>query len=69
LLENAVLAWMENDGGRAAAENGQLHQSLVTIVERVAIEALLTQTGGNQLRAAALLGINRNTLRLKRGKE
>lgn len=69
LLENAVLAWLESDGGRAAAENGQLHQSLVTIVERVAIEALLTQTGGNQLRAAALLGINRNTLRLKRGKE
>ena len=68
-LEKAVHGWLDSDSGRAAAENGQLHQNLVTIVERVAIEALLAQTGGNQLRAAALLGINRNTLRLKRGKE
>ena len=31
-----------------------------------AIDEMLERTQGNQLRAAAMLGINRNTLRLKR---
>ena len=35
-------------------------------LERRAIEAALQETGGNQTKAAALLGINRNTLALKR---
>ena len=34
-------------------------------VERPLLEAVLQHTGGNQLRAASLLGINRNTLRKK----
>jgi two-component system nitrogen regulation response regulator GlnG len=34
-------------------------------IERPLLEATLLHTGGNQLRAAALLGINRNTLRKK----
>ena len=44
----------------------RLHEHLVGLVESELIEAALAQTGGNQLRAAAMLGINRNTLRLKR---
>jgi two-component system, NtrC family, nitrogen regulation response regulator GlnG len=32
-------------------------------VERPLIEAMLARHGGNQLRAARALGINRNTLR------
>jgi two-component system nitrogen regulation response regulator GlnG len=38
---------------------------VVAAVERPLIELVLEQTGGNQLRAAELLGINRNTLRKK----
>ncbi len=43
----------------------ELHAAVVAAVERPLIELILEQTGGNQLRAADLLGINRNTLRKK----
>jgi two-component system nitrogen regulation response regulator GlnG len=42
---------------------GDLHLRLLSRVERPLIEAVLAHTLGNQLRAAAILGINRNTLR------
>ncbi len=42
-----------------------LHPCLLERTERPLLEAVLAHTGGNQLRAAALLGINRNTLRKK----
>jgi two-component system nitrogen regulation response regulator GlnG len=42
-----------------------LHRSLLERVERPLLDAVLAHTGGNQIRAAALLGINRNTLRKK----
>jgi two-component system nitrogen regulation response regulator GlnG len=42
-----------------------LYGRILREVERPLIARVLTQTRGNQLRAAALLGVNRNTLRKK----
>jgi two-component system nitrogen regulation response regulator GlnG len=42
-----------------------LYGRLLREVERPLIARVLTETRGNQLRAAALLGVNRNTLRKK----
>jgi two-component system nitrogen regulation response regulator GlnG len=65
-LAAAVRLWMESAKANDAAEQGDLHTKLVGLVENVVIETILERTGGNQVRAAAILGINRNTLRLKR---
>ncbi|MCA9772869.1 MAG: sigma-54-dependent Fis family transcriptional regulator [Myxococcales bacterium] len=48
-----------------AAGRHDLHEVLVARVERPMIIAALERTGGNQIRAAEILGINRNTLRAK----
>ncbi|MCK4869313.1 MAG: nitrogen regulation protein NR(I), partial [Alphaproteobacteria bacterium] len=42
-----------------------LHDRVLREVERPLIELSLTATGGNQIKAAQLLGLNRNTLRKK----
>jgi len=42
---------------------GRLYKMLLTLVERPLLRIVLQETGGNQLRAASLLGINRNSLR------
>jgi len=47
----------------AALDDGSLYDRILAEVERPLIEALLARHGGNQLRAARALGINRNTLR------
>ncbi len=46
-------------------EARDLHREFIEQVERPLIEAVLAHTAGNQIRAAAILGINRNTLRKK----
>jgi two-component system nitrogen regulation response regulator GlnG len=49
----------------ALLEPCDLHAMVVGQVEKPLIELTLEYTGGNQLKAAELLGINRNTLRKK----
>lgn len=46
--------------------NLRLHEFLVDRVERELIEEVLRECGGNQVKAAERLGINRNTLHKKR---
>jgi len=47
------------------AEATDVYQRIQQRVERPLIEVVLERTRGNQIRAAAMLGINRNTLRKK----
>jgi len=42
-----------------------IYERIISEVEHPLISAALAATGGNQIRAAALLGLNRNTLRKK----
>jgi two-component system nitrogen regulation response regulator GlnG len=48
-----------------SADPHDLHSRVVQMVEKPLFEAVLESTGGNQLKAADILGINRNTLRKK----
>ena len=50
------------DSGAAPSD---LHTTLIAAVERPLIEVVLEKAGGNQVKAAEMLGINRNTLRKK----
>jgi two-component system nitrogen regulation response regulator GlnG len=50
-----------------APEPAELYRKILERVERPLLETVLARTEGNQIRAAALLGINRNTLRKKIG--
>ncbi len=47
----------------AGAEGGRLYRSVMARVELPLLRQALELSGGNQLKAARLLGINRNTLR------
>jgi len=44
-------------------EDGSLYDRIIAEVERPLIETMLARFGGNQLRAARAMGLNRNTLR------
>lgn len=47
----------------ALLEGGRLYKSVMARIELPLLRQALELTGGNQLKAARLLGINRNTLR------
>ena len=51
--------------GLGARPGANLYELIISLVEKPLLRAVLSETAGNQVRAAALLGINRNTLRKK----
>jgi two-component system nitrogen regulation response regulator GlnG len=62
-LENYLSAYFASFGSKLPPEG--LYERLLAEFEPPMLRACLTATNGNQLRAAELLGINRNTLRAK----
>ncbi len=58
-LDTAVEDWVD----RNRPADGALYHAALAAFEKPLFELALERTGGNQLRAARLLGINRNTLR------
>jgi len=49
----------------ARVTNFNLHDTILSEVEKALISIVLRESNGNQLKTARLLGINRNTLRAK----
>jgi two-component system nitrogen regulation response regulator GlnG len=46
-------------------KEGVLYKAVLEVIEKPLIEHVLERTEGNQLKAARILGINRNTIRAK----
>jgi Fis family transcriptional regulator len=61
-VQNTINRYLQ-DMGTTRPEN--LYQMLLAEIEPPLIEEILRCTGGNQSRAADMLGITRNTLRTK----
>jgi len=62
-LDESVRSWLEVE----APAPGRVYDEALAAFERPLFAEVLRQTGGNQLRAAQILGINRNTLRKRLG--
>jgi len=61
-LEKTII---ELDSAIYREKEGVLYKYILETVERPLIEQALERTAGNQLEAARILGINRNTMRSK----
>jgi DNA-binding protein Fis len=48
-----------------SSKKGELYKFIMEAVEKPVIESVLERVFGNQLKAARILGINRNTLHAK----
>ena len=46
-------------------QDGQIYRTVINDIERVLIENALKRSNGNQVAAAGILGLNRNTIRSK----
>jgi len=64
---SASLGEMVAEEAARALEEGEdeIYRRIIDRIERPLLETVLARTSGNQIRAAGLLGINRNTLRKK----
>jgi two-component system nitrogen regulation response regulator GlnG len=62
-LDGAVRRWIADEQPR----QGGIYDAALAAFERPLFSEILRETGGNQLRAAQALGINRNTLRKRLG--
>jgi DNA-binding NtrC family response regulator len=60
LLAGAMPALVEQ---RMVSRPGRVSQDVLVMLERPLLVHVLALTGGNQLKASRLLGVNRNTLR------
>ncbi|GAA0278763.1 nitrogen regulation protein NR(I) [Alteraurantiacibacter aestuarii] len=58
-IDLVIANWLDRSNFPA----GTLYHGALAVFEKPLFEHALSETGGNQLRAAQLLGINRNTLR------
>lgn len=54
-----------SDDSLNKSKEGALYKSIIQAIEKPLIERILERTEGNQLKAARILGINRNTMRSK----
>lgn len=65
-LSRAVREWVKRQLGIGFGQlNRTLHDDLLALIEPILLQETLASVDGNQIRAAGLLGINRNTLRKK----
>ena len=62
LLKEALV---ELENSLYLEKKGVLYKSILDVVEKPIIERALERAEGNQLKAAKILGINRNTMRAK----
>ena len=62
---NGGFDWDSFVAGRIAADTGDLFAEATEVMEREVVVRVLRHTGGNQLRAAKILGITRGSLRSK----
>ncbi len=66
-IETLLHRYVMADLLKGSEDDEKIYQSVLEQVERPLIKLALSVTSGNKLRTAALLGVNRNTLRARMG--
>lgn len=62
-FDDLVTSMLPSLVSEVSAQGGRLHRSVMARVEQPLLRHALELCGGNQLKTAKMLGINRNTLR------